>query len=56
MTNTTTAPVHLDERDGVLVITMNRPEARNAVNAALAHAVADALTNSNHATTCEWAS
>ena len=43
MTKTTTAPVHLDERDGVLVITMNRPEARNAVNAALAHAVADAL-------------
>ena len=34
----------LTERDGaVLVITMNRPQARNAVNGALAHAVAAAL-------------
>lgn len=34
----------LTERDGaVLVITMNRPEARNAVNGALARGVADAL-------------
>lgn len=40
---TATAPVLLDESNGVLVITMNRPEARNAVNAALAFAVSDAL-------------
>ncbi len=37
-------PVVLSERDGnVLVITLNRPEVRNAVNAALAAGVAGAL-------------
>lgn len=32
-----------EARDGVLIITMNRPEARNAVNRALAEGVAEAL-------------
>jgi enoyl-CoA hydratase len=32
-----------DAADGVLLITLNRPEARNAVNGALAEGVADAL-------------
>src|SRR6185295_14592954 len=32
-----------ERRDGVLVITLNRPDARNAVNAALAEGVGDAL-------------
>jgi enoyl-CoA hydratase len=34
----------LEERDGVLVVTLNRTEARNAVNEALATAVAEAMT------------
>ncbi len=39
-----TAPAALTERRGnVLVITLNRPEARNAVNSALSTAVGDAL-------------
>jgi enoyl-CoA hydratase len=36
-------PVLTERRDGVLLITLNRPQARNAVNSALAHAVAAAL-------------
>jgi enoyl-CoA hydratase len=36
-------PVLLSEDDGVLTITFNRPDARNAVNQALAEAVAAAL-------------
>jgi enoyl-CoA hydratase len=36
-------PVLTERRDGVLVITLNRPEARNAVNLALAEGVAAAL-------------
>ena len=43
-TETATAPAVLTERrDNVLLITLNRPDARNAVNAALAQGVADAL-------------
>ncbi|HSD79614.1 MAG TPA: crotonase/enoyl-CoA hydratase family protein [Solirubrobacteraceae bacterium] len=37
------APVLTEARDGVLVITLNRPQARNAVNAALARGLAGAL-------------
>ena len=36
-------PVLTERRDGVLVITLNRPDARNAVNAAVAQGVADAV-------------
>jgi enoyl-CoA hydratase len=36
-------PVLTERRDGVLLITLNRPEARNAVNAALAEGIAAAL-------------
>jgi enoyl-CoA hydratase len=32
-----------ERRDGVLLVTLNRPDARNAVNAALAQGVADAM-------------
>jgi enoyl-CoA hydratase len=39
----TDQPVLTERRDGVLLITLNRPDARNAVNAALAQGLADAL-------------
>ena len=44
MTEAVTAPAALAERRGnVLIITINRPEARNAVNSAVSTAVGDAL-------------
>jgi crotonobetainyl-CoA hydratase len=44
VTDTVTEPAALVERRGsVIVITLNRPEARNAVNAAMSIAVGDAL-------------
>jgi crotonobetainyl-CoA hydratase len=44
VTDPTTAPAALTERRGnVLLITINRPEARNAVNGAVSIAVGDAL-------------
>src|SRR5919108_1282672 len=44
MTDSTAAPAVLSERrDNVLVITLNRPEARNAVNGAVAAGVAAAM-------------
>jgi enoyl-CoA hydratase len=36
-------PVLTERRDGVLVITLNRPDARNAVNRAVAEGIADAV-------------
>jgi enoyl-CoA hydratase len=36
-------PVLTEARDGVLLVTLNRPEARNAVNLALAEGIAEAL-------------
>jgi enoyl-CoA hydratase len=36
-------PVHLEEDGGVLTITIDRPEARNAVNSAVAEGIAAAL-------------
>ena len=44
MTSDVKAPAALTERRGnVLIITLNRPEARNAVNSAVSTAVGDAL-------------
>lgn len=49
MTDTVSAPAALTERRGnVLVITLNRPEARNAVNGAVSTAVGDALDQAQH--------
>src|SRR5215207_1363379 len=36
-------PVLTERRDGVLLVTLNRPDARNAVNTALAEGIAAAL-------------
>lgn len=36
-------PVLTERRDGVLLVTLNRPHARNAVNLALAEGIAAAL-------------
>lgn len=41
---TATSELIVEERGRVLVLTMNRPEARNAMSLALAQAIADALT------------
>jgi len=44
VTDTVTEPAALVERRGkVMVITINRPEARNAINAAVSIAVGDAI-------------
>lgn len=49
MTERATAPGALTERRGnVLLITLNRPEARNAVNASVSIAVGDALDEAQH--------
>ncbi|MER6256193.1 enoyl-CoA hydratase-related protein [Streptomyces sp. NPDC001584] len=49
MSTETTEPVVLIvRRDGVLVVTLNRPHVRNAVNQALADAVDTALTLLEH--------
>ena len=49
MTDTQTAPAALTERRGnVLLITINRPEARNAVNGAVSTAVGDALAEAQN--------
>ncbi|BBZ29951.1 enoyl-CoA hydratase [Mycolicibacterium madagascariense] len=49
MTADVTAPGALTERRGnVLLITLNRPEARNAVNAAVSTALGDALHEAQH--------
>lgn len=41
----TQAAVLTEERDGVLIITINRPEARNSVNGAVAQGLADAVSH-----------
>ena len=43
MPDEATQAVLTERRDGVLLITLNRPDARNAVNLALAEGVAAAL-------------
>jgi crotonobetainyl-CoA hydratase len=49
VTDVAASPAAVTERRGsVLIITLNRPEARNAVNAAVSTAVGDALDQAQH--------
>ncbi len=43
MTTTSTAPVLVEQLEGVQVVTINRPEVRNAIDTATAQGIADAL-------------
>jgi enoyl-CoA hydratase len=43
MSDSDAPAVLTEERDGVLVLTINRPEARNAINGAVARGIAEAL-------------
>ena len=47
-TDISAPPVLTDLRDGILVITLNRPHARNAMNAEMAEQVGDALERAHH--------
>ena len=48
----TDAAVLTERRGDVLVITINRPEARNCVNGAVSIGVGDALQEAQHDATC----
>ena len=43
MTDNTENVVLVEQRDRILIITINRPEAKNAVNAAVSRGLADAV-------------
>ena len=43
MTDNSEKVVLVEQRDRILIITINRPEARNAVNAAVSRGLADAM-------------
>lgn len=43
MSDDAPAPVLVEQRDRILIITINRPEARNAVNGAVSRGLADAM-------------
>ena len=43
MTEVTTSAVLTEQRGNVLIVTINRPEARNAVNAAVHFGLGEAL-------------
>lgn len=47
-TSTTAAPALIDRRGHIMVITLNRPEARNAVNAPMCVLVGDALEEADN--------
>ena len=40
--------VLVEQRDRILIITINRPKAKNAVDSAVAHGLADAVDSSRH--------
>jgi enoyl-CoA hydratase len=49
-----TDAVLTEARDSVLIITLNRPEAKNAVNRALAEGVAAAIDELEANEPCAW--
>lgn len=48
--------IKVEVADGIQIITINRPEAKNAINLETAQAMAAALTSWTAATTCASAS
>lgn len=46
--------VLVERRGRILVITINRPQARNAINLEVSQALADAMANSTTVRTCRW--
>ena len=52
-----TQPVVLvEQRDRILITTINRPEAKNAVDAAVSRGLADAMIGSTAIPDCRWRS
>ena len=48
--------VLVEQRDRILIITINRPKAKNAVNSAVAHGLADAVDRLDGDPGLRWAS
>ena len=48
MTSSAEQAVLVEQRDNVLIVTINRPEARNAVNAAVHLGLGEALERAEH--------
>jgi len=48
--------VLVEQRDRILIITINRPKAKNAVNSAVANGLAAALTGSTTIRVSRWGS
>ena len=51
-----TDEVLVEHDDGLVVITINRPQVRNAVNRAVSYGVCEAIDEMERAPTCGWPS